>query len=134
MEPVYRCLFIEIVWHVCIGVLGSGNKDRQLTHVSLFGPDLTSRLARPSRRGNVALFADGVQLQCMSWRQDDRVEVRFKDRKGDQDQMGSVRLRTRTEVRGSKSSVRTYGGIVALILELMPCVSSRSRLPLIVSW
>ena len=39
----------------------------------------------------------------------------------DQEQMGSVRVRTRTEVHGSKSSFRVYGGAVALMLELMSC-------------
>ena len=38
--------------------------------------------------------------------------------------MGSVRVRTRTEFRGSKSSFRVYGGAVALMLELMSCFSS----------
>ena len=42
----------------------------------------------------------------------------------DQEQMGSVRVRTRTEVHGSKSSFRVYGGAVALRLELMSCFSS----------
>ena len=37
--------------------------------------------------------------------------------------MGSVRVRTRTEVRGSKSSFRVYGGAVALMLELVSCFS-----------
>ena len=35
--------------------------------------------------------------------------------------MGSVRVRTRSEVHGSKSSFRVYGGAVALKLELMSC-------------
>ena len=38
--------------------------------------------------------------------------------------MGSVRVRTQTEVHGSKSSVRVYGGAVSLRLELMSCFSS----------
>ena len=52
----------------------------------------------------------------------------------EQEQMGSVRARTRTEVHcskssfrivhGSKSSFRVYGGAVALRLELMSCFSS----------
>ena len=42
---------------------------------------------------------------------------------GDQEQMGSVRVRTRTEGHGSKSSFRVYGGAVSLGLELMSCFS-----------
>ena len=38
--------------------------------------------------------------------------------------MGSVRVRTRTEFRGSKSSFRVYGNAVALVLELMSSFSS----------
>ena len=38
--------------------------------------------------------------------------------------MGSVRVRTRTEVRDLKSSFREDGGAVALMLELMSCFPS----------
>ena len=48
----------------------------------------------------------------------------FKGHTGDQEQMESVHLRTRTEVCGSKSSFRENGGVVALALELMPCFPS----------
>ena len=37
--------------------------------------------------------------------------------------MGSVRVRTRTEIHGSKSSFSVYGGAVALGLELISCFS-----------
>ena len=47
--------------------------------------------------------------------------MRFKSHKGDQEQKGSVPVRTRTEVRGSKSSFRKDGGAVAFMLELMSC-------------
>ena len=43
---------------------------------------------------------------------------------GDQEQMGSVRVRTRTEVRDLKSSFMVYGGVVALMLGLMSCFFS----------
>ena len=72
-------------------------------------------------RGDVAFYADGTQLEYLRWRQADKVEVRFTGHKGDQEQVGSVRVRTRTEVRGSKSSFRVDGGAVALMLELMSC-------------
>ena len=38
--------------------------------------------------------------------------------------MGSVRARTRTRVRGSKSSFRENGGAIALMLELLSCFPS----------
>ena len=69
-------------------------------------------------RGDVAFYADGTQMEHMRWRQADRVKVRFKGHKGDQEQMGSVRVRTRTEVHGSKSSFRVDGSADALMLEL----------------
>ena len=50
--------------------------------------------------------------------------MRFKGHNGEQEQMGSVHVRTRTEVHGSKSSFGVYGGAVALVLELMSCFSS----------
>ena len=40
---------------------------------------------------------------------------------GDQEQIWSVRVRTRDDARGSKSSYRADGGSVAHMLELMPC-------------
>ena len=50
--------------------------------------------------------------------------MRFKVHKGDQEQIESVRVRTRTEVRDSKSSFREDGGTVALMLELISCSPS----------
>ena len=75
-------------------------------------------------RVDVAFYADCTKLQYMRWRQADRAEVRFKGQKGDQEHMGSVRVRTRTEVRGSKPSYRVYGGAVAPMMELMSYFSS----------
>ena len=75
-------------------------------------------------RGDVTFYAGSTQLQHIRWRQFDRVEVRFKGHKGDQEQIGSVRVRIRTEVRGSKSSFREDGGAVALMLGLMSCFPS----------
>ena len=51
-------------------------------------------------RGDVAFYAQGTQLDTDRWQQADKVEVRFKGHKGDQEQIGSVRVRTRDEVRG----------------------------------
>ena len=75
-------------------------------------------------RGDVMFYADCTQLQHMRWLQANRVGVRLKGQKGDQEQMGSVHGRTQTEVRGSKPSFRAYGGDVALVWKLMSCFSS----------
>ena len=72
-------------------------------------------------RGDVAFYAQGAQVENGRWQQADKVEVRFKGHKGDQEQIGSVRVRTRDEVCGSRSSYRADGGAVALMLELMSC-------------
>ena len=48
----------------------------------------------------------------------------FKGHKSEQEHMGSVSVRTWTEVRGSSSSFRKDGGAFALMLELMSCFPS----------
>ena len=63
----------------------------------------------------------------MRWGQADRVEVRLE---GDQEEMGSVRMRTRIEPHGSNSSFRVYGGAVALRLELILCFVAFPTAPL----
>ena len=60
----------------------------------------------------------------MRRRQVERLEVRFKGHKSDQENMGSVSVRIQAEVFGSKSSFRVYGGAVAFILEMMSCFPS----------
>ena len=77
-------------------------------------------------QGDVAFYAECTPLQHMRCRQADRVDAGSKGHKGDQEHTGSVRARTRTEVRGSKSSFRVCGGAVALMLELISCFSSLS--------
>ena len=72
-------------------------------------------------RGDVAFYAQATQLDEGRWQKADKVEVRFKGHKRDQEHIGSVRVRTRDEVRGSRSSYRADGGAVALMLELMSC-------------
>ena len=54
----------------------------------------------------------------------DRVEVRFRGHKGDQLQEGSTIMRTRSEVNGAYPGLRTGGGAVALMVELMSCQPS----------
>ena len=81
-------------------------------------------------RGDVVFYANGEQLQYTRWGQPDRVEDPFLVDNGDQDNMRSVRVRSRTKVRGSKSSVRVYDGAVALMLALMSCFSILPTTPL----
>ena len=66
-------------------------------------------------RGDVAVYANDTESKCMRWQPVDTVE------KGDQEQIGTVRVRTPNEVRGSRSSVRVDGDAVALMLELTSC-------------
>ena len=47
-EGTRKSVFIGRQLGMSIGVLGSGNKARA-GHISLLGPDLTSRLTKPSR-------------------------------------------------------------------------------------
>ena len=81
-----------------------------------FGTLLTERFLVPSWAPE-GRYCGEVQVG-------DRVDVRFKGHMGDQEQMGSVRVRTRTEVRDLKSSFMVYGGVVALMLGLMSCFFS----------
>ena len=78
-------------------------------------------------RGDVAFFATSTQLRDTRGQQPDKVEVRFNGHKGDQEQVGSVPVRTRGEVRGPSSSFRADGGAVTLMLELMSCFQREGR-------
>ena len=51
-----------------------------------------------------------------------------------EEQMRSLRVRTRTEVRGSKSSLKERGDAVALMLESMSCFPSLPLQPLLSSY
>ena len=53
-------------------------------------------------RGDVAFYAQGTQLGSDRWQQADKIKVRFKGHKGDQEQIGSVHGDTR---RGSRIEV-----------------------------
>ena len=55
------------------------------------------------------------------WRQADTMEVNFKGHKGDQDQKGNVRVRTRDEISGPRAGYRADSGGVALLVELLSC-------------
>ena len=72
-------------------------------------------------RGDIAFFAGNVQLAYALWPTADKIEVRVRGHKGDQDQIGSVRVRTRDEITGLRTGYRADGGAVALMAELMSC-------------
>ena len=75
-------------------------------------------------RRDVAFFAGDTQLEYLHWRQADRIEIHFRGHKGDQEQRGEVRVRTRDEVCGPLAGYRATGGAVALMLELMSCCAT----------
>ena len=84
----------------------------------------SSGLVHPAHcltRRDVALFRGDSQLAYLNWRQADRIEVHFRGHKGDQDQRGDVRVRTRDAARGPRSGYRADGGAVALMVELLSC-------------
>ena len=72
-------------------------------------------------RKDVAFFSGNNQLEYVHWRQADKVEINFRGHKGDHDQIGEVRARTRDEISGPQSGYRADGGAVALMVELMSC-------------
>ena len=58
-------------------------------------------------------------MTSLQWHQATSIEVRFRDRKGDQAQQGSDIVRTRDDAWGTRSGVGAGGGIVALMVELL---------------
>ena len=62
------------------------------------------------------------------------IDVLFAGNNGFEQHMGSLSVRARAEVRGSKSSFRVGGGAVALIMELMSDFPSRLRKALLSSY
>ena len=72
-------------------------------------------------RRDVAFFRADRQLAYIGWRRADKIEVQFRGHKGDQDQRGNVRVRTRDESHGPRSGYRADGGAVALMVELLSC-------------
>ena len=62
-------------------------------------------------RADIAFDSGDSQLSYLHWRQADRVEVRFRGRKGDQVREGSLVVRTRDTVQGTRSGLPSlYGG------------------------
>ena len=65
-------------------------------------------------RGDVAFLAGDVQLAYALWPTADKIEVLVRGHKGNQDQIGSVRVRTRDEITSPRAGYRADGGAVAL--------------------
>ena len=59
-EHVNPCLLVERIRYVCIGVVVSGNEARaghiSLAHLSLLGPEITSRLAKTKSSESESMF------------------------------------------------------------------------------
>ena len=66
-------------------------------------------------------FSGDRQLRRLQWSDADRVKVRLRGHIGDQAQVGSVIVRTRSEVRGPCSELGEGGVAVALMISLLSC-------------
>ena len=75
-------------------------------------------------RGDVAFFAGDVQLAYALWLTADKIEVHVRGHKRDEDQLGSVRVRTRDKITGPRAGYRADGGAVVLMVVLMSCHKS----------
>ena len=78
-------------------------------------------------RGYVAFFAGDAQLAYALWTTADKIEVRVRGHKGDQDMIGSVRVRTPRRDNGSAFGLSCrrrrrgpYGGV-----DVVPSESAR---------
>ena len=65
-------------------------------------------------------------MEYVYGRHADKMEINVRGQKGDQDQIGEVRARTRDETSGPQSGYRADGGAVALMVEL---ISRHATLP-----
>ena len=82
----------------------------------------SSGVAHPAHcltRKDVAFGSGNRQLEYVHGRHADKVEMNVRGQKGNQDQIGEVRARTRDETSGPQSGYRADGGAVALMVELM---------------
>ena len=70
-------------------------------------------------RKDVAFVSGNTQWEYVHGRHADKVEMNVRGQKGDQDQIGEVRPRTRNETSGPQSGYRADSGAVALMVELM---------------
>ena len=67
----------------------------------------------------MALYKGERRLTSLQLHQATSIEARFRGRKGDQAQQGSVIVRTRDDASGTRSGVGAGGGAVALMVELL---------------
>lgn len=82
-----------------------------------------------------AFLLQQPQLENLTWLPAEKIDVHFKGHKGDKVQVVIVHMRTRNEVRGSRSAVRSDGCSVACVVELVSCLSGLHvhALPILVS-
>ena len=78
-------------------------------------------------RSDAAFFSGDRQLRRLQWSDADRVEMRFRGHKGDQAQVGSVIVRTRSEARDPCSELGEGGGAVAIMVALLSCFAALSE-------
>ena len=82
----------------------------------------SSGVAHPAHcltRKDVAFVSGNSQLEYVHERHADKLDMNIRGQKGDQDQIGDVRARTRDETSGPQSGYRPDGRAVALMVELM---------------
>ncbi|CAM9479372.1 unnamed protein product, partial [Scytosiphon promiscuus] len=72
-------------------------------------------------RQDIVFFAGKAQLPYARWQQADKIEIRLRGHKGDQEQIGRVGARTRDKVHGPQSGYLAESGAVASTVELMSC-------------
>ena len=70
---------------------------------------------------DVAFYDGNNLLCCLKWRQVDMVKVRFRGHQGYQAGVGSIVVRTRDDVSGARSELRSDGAAVTLMAELLSC-------------
>ena len=68
-------------------------------------------------RADVAFYSGDSQLSYLYWQQADRGKARPRGHKGDQVGDGSVVVRTRDTVQGTRSGLLSDGAAVALVVE-----------------
>ena len=78
-------------------------------------------------RRDIAFFDDNGQLYGDQRRRATRVEIRYRGSKGDQNQEGSVHVRTRPTAHGPTSRLEASGGAVAVLVELLSRDSNLSE-------
>ena len=80
-------------------------------------------------RRDAALYKGERRLTSLQLHQATSIEARFRGRKGDQAQQGSVIVRTRDDASGTRSGVGAGGGAVALMVELLSVYPTMPEMP-----